>query len=64
MMCPCCGYENSLVLESRPCVNGEISRRRECPECLTRWRTYERIDHVIPPSSPDSKMKGETNNEV
>lgn len=59
MKCPTCGYENSLVLESRSCVDGKITRRRECPECLTRWRTYETFDHVIPPSPPTKKGENE-----
>lgn len=62
MKCPICGYEKSQVLETRQYADGRILRRRECPECLTRWRTHETFDRVILPSPPTKK--GANNHEV
>jgi len=45
MRCPACGYPDSRVLDSRPAQDGlSIRRRRECPKCLKRFTTYERIE--------------------
>lgn len=45
MRCPYCHHTDSRVLESR---TGEdhstIRRRRECPVCLKRFTTYEKIE--------------------
>ena len=44
MKCPYCGDEESKVIDSRPTEDGErIRRRRECPECGSRFTTFERI---------------------
>ncbi|HDQ92663.1 MAG TPA: transcriptional repressor NrdR [Synergistetes bacterium] len=45
MRCPKCGYMETRVLETRTASEGKvIRRRRECPECLNRFTTYERLD--------------------
>ena len=47
MRCPACGYADSRVLDSRPTQDGlSIRRRRECPKCLRRFTTYERIEEA------------------
>ncbi len=47
MRCPACGYADSRVLDSRPTQDGlAIRRRRECPKCLRRFTTYERIEEA------------------
>ena len=44
MKCPFCGFAESKVIDSRPTEDGErIRRRRECPECGSRFTTFERI---------------------
>jgi len=44
LKCPFCGFEESKVIDSRPTDEGErIRRRRECPECGSRFTTFERI---------------------
>ncbi len=47
MRCPCCGYKESKVLESRSAEDGsKIRRRRECENCSRRFTTYEVIEQV------------------
>lgn len=41
MKCPLCQSETK-VINSRPTQTG-ITRRRECPTCLTRFRTKETL---------------------
>lgn len=44
MKCPFCGYADTRVVDSREANGGEaIRRRRDCPECGQRFRTYERV---------------------
>jgi transcriptional repressor NrdR len=44
MKCPFCGHNDSRVVDSRDIEAGEsIRRRRECPVCLQRFSTYERV---------------------
>lgn len=43
MKCPCCGYYDSKVIDSRP-KDTIIKRRRECLKCGTRFTTIETID--------------------
>jgi len=44
MRCPFCGFNDSRVVDSRDIESGEtIRRRRECPSCLQRFSTYERV---------------------
>jgi transcriptional repressor NrdR len=47
MKCPFCGYLDSRVLESRPTEDvSAIRRRRECPRCVRRFTTYERVEEA------------------
>jgi transcriptional repressor NrdR len=47
--CPYCNHHDSRVLDSRPGPDGHgIKRRRECGECLKRWKTMERVDIEMP----------------
>jgi transcriptional repressor NrdR len=48
MTCPACGCEHTKVIDSRP-NDEEVIRRRECPECLTRWITQERLVRIVKP---------------
>tara|TARA_R100000458_G_scaffold30079_1_gene27610 strand:+ start:252 stop:500 length:249 start_codon:yes stop_codon:yes gene_type:complete len=41
MNCPECDSRSTFVLETRPDINGEIRRRRECQDCKCRFTTYE-----------------------
>ena len=44
MRCPFCGHLDSQVKDSRPTEdNAAIRRRRFCPECGSRWTTFERV---------------------
>ena len=44
MKCPFCGCEDTQVKDSRNADdNTAIRRRRECPECGSRFTTYERV---------------------
>ena len=50
MICPVCGAEGLRVKDTRLDEDGNRVRRiRECPECLTHFRTWEQIERVIPP---------------
>jgi len=43
--CPFCGFEDTKVLDSRPAGEGNsVRRRRECPNCDSRFTTYERFE--------------------
>lgn len=45
MRCPYCHHTDSRVLESRTSEDhSTIRRRRECPSCLKRFTTYEKIE--------------------
>lgn len=45
MKCPVCGTPDSRVIETRSTDEGRVNRRRrECPECQSRFTTYERIE--------------------
>lgn len=45
MKCPACGFLDSRVIDSRPMADGSsIRRRRECPNCLKRFTTFETIE--------------------
>ena len=41
MNCPKCDSRSTFVLETRPDINGENRRRRECQDCKWRFTTYE-----------------------
>jgi transcriptional repressor NrdR len=44
MRCPFCGFHDTQVKDSRPSEDGgTIRRRRYCPECDSRFTTFERI---------------------
>ena len=44
MKCPFCGSLESQVKDSRLAEDGAcIRRRRECPECGSRFTTFERV---------------------
>ena len=47
MKCPYCGFADSKVIDSRPINdNTSIRRRRECPQCLRRFTTFEVIESI------------------
>ncbi len=44
MRCPFCGHNDTQVKDSRPTEeNATIRRRRLCPECSSRFMTFERV---------------------
>ncbi len=44
MRCPFCGHKDTQVKDSRPTEeNATIRRRRLCPECSSRFTTFERV---------------------
>ncbi|MDX2103018.1 MAG: transcriptional repressor NrdR [Alphaproteobacteria bacterium] len=44
MRCPFCGHEDTQVKDSRPTDdNAAIRRRRFCPNCGSRFTTFERV---------------------
>lgn len=44
MKCPFCSCEDTIVKDSRNTDdNTSIRRRRECPECGSRFTTFERV---------------------
>lgn len=44
MRCPFCGHEETAVKDSRPTEDSSaIRRRRHCPECDSRFTTFERV---------------------
>lgn len=44
MRCPFCGSDDTQVKDSRPTEdNTAIRRRRHCPNCASRFTTFERI---------------------
>ena len=44
MKCPFCGHADTQVKDSRPSDDGlTIRRRRFCPECNSRFTTFERV---------------------
>ncbi|MBC3803520.1 transcriptional repressor NrdR [Acetobacterium fimetarium] len=47
MKCPYCAFDESRVVDSRPCEEGTmIRRRRECAKCNKRFTTYERVENI------------------
>lgn len=47
MRCVICRHEDTKVVDSRTAEDGAaIRRRRECPACLHRFTTFERMDEV------------------
>ena len=46
MFCPFCKHSETTVKDSRLSEDGaSIRRRRECPNCNSRFTTYERIQY-------------------
>lgn len=44
MRCPFCGHDDTQVKDSRPTEdNNAIRRRRFCPNCQSRFTTFERV---------------------
>ncbi len=44
MKCPFCGHDDTQVKDSRPSDDASsIRRRRFCPECNSRFTTFERV---------------------
>jgi len=44
MKCPFCGHDETQVKDSRPTEdNSAIRRRRECPSCVQRFTSFERV---------------------
>lgn len=44
MRCPFCGHNDTQVKDSRPAEeHAAIRRRRACPECGSRFTTFERV---------------------
>lgn len=44
MRCPFCGHGDTQVKDSRPTEdNAAIRRRRSCPQCGSRFTTFERV---------------------
>ena len=47
MKCPCCGFLESKVVDSRSAQDGAtIRRRRECLSCQKRFTTFEMVESV------------------
>ena len=45
MRCPSCGAMETRVIETRTADEGRVvRRRRECPECSSRFTTYEKAE--------------------
>ena len=45
MVCPFCNTEDTAVIDSRKNSEGtSIRRRRKCPECNSRFTTYEKSE--------------------
>ncbi len=45
MRCPQCGTRDTRVVDSRDLdESATIRRRRECPSCIARFTTYERVE--------------------
>ena len=43
MKCPFCGFDDTVVKDSRNSDDNTSIRRRECPECGSRFTTFERV---------------------
>lgn len=46
MRCPSCGCDDTRVIDSRA-SDDVIRRRRECPRCLGRFTTHERVEDRV-----------------
>lgn len=44
MRCPFCNHEDTAVKDTRPSEDASsVRRRRQCPDCLSRFTTVERV---------------------
>ncbi|MDT0635119.1 transcriptional regulator NrdR [Spectribacter hydrogenoxidans] len=49
MLCPFCNAEATRVVDSRLAAEGsQVRRRRECPDCGSRFTTFENAELVLP----------------
>src|SRR5262245_15531181 len=49
MHCPCCGADDTKVIDSRLVADGDqVRRRRECTTCGERFTTFETAELVMP----------------
>ena len=49
MHCPFCGVDATRVVDSRLAAEGgQVKRRRECPDCGSRFTTFEVAELVMP----------------
>lgn len=46
VICPYCGYNKSMVVDTRAHYDG-ICRRRECDQCMKRFTTYEFTEDMV-----------------
>lgn len=60
MRCPFCNHEDTQVKDSRPSEDGSsIRRRRYCPQCESRFTTFERVqlrELTVVKSSGEKKL--------
>ncbi|MCH9621985.1 MAG: Transcriptional repressor NrdR [Chlamydiia bacterium] len=58
MKCPCCGYEETKVTDSRnQHESNSVRRRRECLECGKRFTTFESVDLTIQVKKRDGSFQ-------
>ncbi len=49
MHCPSCGESDTRVIDSRLLQEGKtVRRRRKCPDCESRFTTYEKLQVQLP----------------
>lgn len=49
MFCPFCAFDATRVVDSRLAADGsQVRRRRECPECGSRFTTFETAELALP----------------
>ena len=49
MRCPFCGHDDTRVIDTRVTEDGlQVRRRRECPQCLARFSTFENAELKLP----------------
>lgn len=49
MHCPFCGVDATRVVDSRlTAEGGQVKRRRECPDCSSRFTTFEVAELLMP----------------
>jgi hypothetical protein len=55
--CPHCKSGKVRVIDSRPVLDGDASRRRYACSCGARFTTYETVQEVVAPG--DRHVRGE-----